>query len=76
VRRIELYDVSAIDQPTRADLQRLARRRLDAGRRGCDLVLTGAGDQLRLLLAATGLDEVFTLRAPETAPDGRPEPGT
>ncbi|MEY9863247.1 ABC-type transporter Mla MlaB component [Catenulispora sp. GAS73] len=59
--RIERYDVSTIEQPTRADLERLARRRLDARRRGCELVLTGVGERLRLLLALTGLDEVFVI---------------
>ncbi|GAA2056113.1 hypothetical protein GCM10009839_76430 [Catenulispora yoronensis] len=60
-----LYDASAIDRPTREDLQRLARLRLDARRSGCDLVLTGVGQRLRLLLAVTGLEEVFTI-----SPDG------
>lgn len=61
MRRIERYDVSAIDRPTRADLEWLARRRLDARRRGYELVLTGVGERLRLLLALTGLDEVFLI---------------
>lgn len=69
MRRIEEYDASAIDRPTRADLEWLARRRLDARRRGCELVLTGVGERLRLLLAVTGLDEVFTIAA-----DGTSEP--
>lgn len=66
--RIERYDVSTIERPTRADLEQLARRRLDARRRGCELVLTGVGERLRLLLAVTGLDEVFVIGdgAPET----------
>ena len=59
--RIERYDVSTVEQPTRADLERLARRRLDARRRGCELELTGVGARLRLLLALTGLDEVFVI---------------
>ena len=59
--RIERYDVSTIEQPTRADLEQLARRRLEARRRGCELVLTGVGERLRLLLALTGLDEVFVI---------------
>ena len=57
--RIERYDVSSIEQPTRADLERLARRLLDARRRGRELVLIGVGERLRLLLALTGLEEVF-----------------
>lgn len=57
--------MSTIEQPTRADLERLARRRLDARRRGCELVLTGVGEQLRAVLALTGLDEVFVLGDPE-----------
>ena len=57
--------MSTIEQPTRADLERLARRRLDARRRGCELVLTGVGEQLRAVLALTGLDEVFVLGGPE-----------
>lgn len=61
MKRIVLYDASAIDRPTREDLHRLARMRLDARRGGCDLVLTGVGQRLRLLLAVTGLDEVFTV---------------
>jgi anti-anti-sigma regulatory factor len=67
VRRIERYDVSTIEQPTRADLERLARRRLDARRRGCELELTGVGDKLRLLLALTGLDEVLVIGGEEPA---------
>jgi hypothetical protein len=69
VKRIVLYDASAIDRPTREDLHRLARLRLAARRGGCDLVLTGVGQRLRLLLAVTGLDEVFTIAA-----DGTSEP--
>jgi len=61
VKRIELYDVSIIERPTRDDLERLVRRRLDARRRNHELVLTGVGERLRLLLAVTGLDEVFTI---------------
>jgi anti-anti-sigma regulatory factor len=53
--------VSSIERPTRADLEQLARRRLEARRRGCELVLTGVGERLRLLLAVTGLDEVFVI---------------
>lgn len=63
MKRIVLYDASAIDRPTREDLHRLARLRLEARRGGCDLVLTGVGRRLRLLLAVTGLDEVFTISA-------------
>jgi anti-anti-sigma regulatory factor len=77
VRRIELYDVSTIERPTGADLEALARRRLDARRRGYELVLTGVGERLRLLLAATGLDEVFALGNGEAGTDGlstQPEP--
>lgn len=70
---IEPYDVSSIEQPTKADLERLARRRLDARRRGQELVLTGVGERLRLLLALTGLDEVFVVGG-EGAPEGLPEP--
>lgn len=58
---IERYDVSAIERPTREDLEQLARQRLDARRRGCELVLTGVGERLRLLLTVTGLDEVFVI---------------
>ena len=67
--------MSTIEQPTRADLEQLARRRLDARRRGHELVLTGVGERLRLLLAVTGLDEVFVIGgagALEGAP-GMPE---
>lgn len=76
---IERYDVSAIEQPTRADLEQLARQRLDARRRGCELVLTGVGERLRLLLAVTGLDAVFVIgdEAPPEAglrPDSVLEP--
>ncbi|ACU76478.1 hypothetical protein Caci_7654 [Catenulispora acidiphila DSM 44928] len=70
---IERYDVSSIEQPTKADLERLARRRLDARRRGRELVLTGVGARLRLLLAVTGLDEVFVIGG-EGVPEGLPEP--
>jgi hypothetical protein len=77
VKRIVLYDASALDRPTREDLHRLARLRLEARRNGCDLVLTGVGQRLRLLLTVTGLDELFTI-APERSgpaePTGRPEP--
>jgi anti-anti-sigma regulatory factor len=72
VRRIEEYDASAIDRPTRADLEWLARRRLDARRRGCELVLTGVGERLRLLLAVTGLDEVFAIDGEGPAEDVPP----
>ena len=65
MKRIVLYDASAIERPTREDLQRLARLRLEARRGGCDLVLTGVGQRLRLLLTVTGLDELFTI-----SPDG------
>jgi len=79
VKRIELYDVSIIERPTRDDLERLVRRRLDARRRDHELVLTGVGERLRLLLAVTGLDEVFTIApAGETAgpgPADEPESG-
>jgi hypothetical protein len=61
VKRIVLYDASAIDRPTREDLHRLARLRLAARRGGCDLVLTGVGQRLRLLLELTGLDGIFTI---------------
>jgi hypothetical protein len=67
VKRIVLYDASAIDRPTREDLHRLARLRLAARRSGCDLVLTGVGQRLRLLLELTGLDEMFTI-SPERPP--------
>jgi hypothetical protein len=82
VGRIERYDVSTIEQPTRADLERLARRRLDARRRGRELVLTGVGERLRLLLALTGLDEVFVIggagppdEAAELGPEGLAQDG-
>lgn len=65
--------MSSIEQPTKADLERLARRRLDARRRGRELVLTGVGARLRLLLAVTGLDEVFVIGG-EGVPEGLPEP--
>lgn len=71
--RIERYDVSTIEQPTRADLEQLARRRLDARRRGCELVLTGVGERLRLLLAVTGLEAVFVI-GDEIPPDAVLEP--
>ncbi|MBS2546848.1 hypothetical protein KGQ19_08195 [Catenulispora sp. NL8] len=76
MRRIERYDVSSIERPTRADLERLARRRLDARRRGNELVLTGVGERLRLLLAVTGLEEVFLMDggSSEGGPDDAPEP--
>jgi len=73
-----LYDASAIDRPTREDLQQLARLRLAARRRGCDLVLTGVGERLRLLLAVTGLDEVFVISVEGEArspTEARAEPG-
>jgi anti-anti-sigma regulatory factor len=73
VRRIERYDVSAIDRPTRADLEQLARLRLDAGRRGYDLELTGVGERLRLLLELTGLDEAFGIGP--APPEGSAQPG-
>lgn len=63
--------MSGIERPTRADLEQLARRRLDARRRGCDLVLIGVGERLRLLLAVTGLDGVFVIgdgAPPDTTP--------
>ncbi|MBW8806350.1 MAG: hypothetical protein AUG49_10820 [Catenulispora sp. 13_1_20CM_3_70_7] len=72
MKRIVLYDASAIDRPTREDLHRLASLRLAARRDGCELVLTGVGQRLRLLLELTGLDTVFTVEpGPPTAePDG------
>lgn len=70
---IERYDVSGIERPTRADLEQLARQRLDARRRGCELVLTGVGERLQLLLSVTGLDAVFVI-GDEASPDAVPEP--
>lgn len=70
MKRIVLYDASAIERPTREDLHRLARLRLEARRGGCDLVLTGVGQRLRLLLAVTGLDELFTISADGMCGDG------
>ncbi|GAA1970774.1 hypothetical protein GCM10009838_32470 [Catenulispora subtropica] len=70
-----LYDASAIERPTREDLHRLARMRLAARRDGCDLVLTGVGRRLRLLLAVTGLAEVFTISPDTTGPDTADGPG-
>jgi len=69
-----LYDASALDRPTREDLHRLARLRLEARGSGCDLVLTGVGHRLRLLLTVTGLDELFTISPERTGPreDDRP----
>jgi anti-anti-sigma regulatory factor len=64
---IERYDVSGIERPTKADLEQLARRRLEARRRGYELVLIGVGERLRLLLTVTGLDEVFVIG--EVEPD-------
>ena len=66
--------MSAIEQPTRADLERLARRRLDARRRGCELELTGVGEPLRLLLTLAGLDEVFVIGDEEPPPGDPPQP--
>lgn len=65
--------MSAVEQPTRADLERLARRRLDARRRGCELELTGVGERLRLLLMLAGLDEVFVI-GDEGPPGDPPQP--
>lgn len=65
--------MSGIERPTRADLEQLARLRLDARRRGCELVLTGAGERLRLLLAVTGLEAVFLIGG-EGAPEAVAEP--
>ncbi|NUR25123.1 MAG: hypothetical protein HOV83_04620 [Catenulispora sp.] len=70
MKRIVLYDASALDRPTREDLHRLARLRLEARRSGCDLVLTGVGQRLRLLLTVTGLDELFTISPERTDPAG------
>lgn len=68
--------MSSIERPTRADLEQLARRRLDARRRGSELVLTGVGERLRLLLAVTGLEEVFLMDggSSQGRPDDAPEP--
>jgi len=74
VKRIVLYDASAIDRPTREDLHRLVSLRLAARRDGCDLVLTGVGRRLHLLLELTGLDEVFAI-SPETPPIDQTEQG-
>lgn len=67
--------MSAIDRPTRADLEQLARLRLDAGRRGYDLELTGVGERLRFLLELTGLDEVFGIGSGPAPPEGSAQPG-
>jgi hypothetical protein len=68
--------VSAIDRPTGADLEWLARRRLDARRRGYDIELVGAGERLRLLLALTGLDEMLVIGGEEESPPAdSPQPG-
>lgn len=69
--------MSGIDRPTRADLEKLARWQLDARRRGCEPVLTGVGERLRLLLAVTGLDAVFLMGgegAAEAVPQAVAEP--
>ena len=65
--------MSSIERPSRADLEQLARRRLEARRRGCELELTGVGERLRLVLALTGLDEVFVVGG-EGTPGAAPEP--
>lgn len=67
--------MSAIERPTGADLAQLARLRLDAVRRGCELELTGVGERLRLLLALTGLDEVFVIGGGPAPPEDPAQPG-
>ncbi|MFJ8201126.1 STAS domain-containing protein [Streptomyces sp. NPDC096152] len=68
---VVVCDVSAVDQPRAADLDHLARLRLTAQRAGRALVLRGVGPRLRLLLALTGLGEVFGAEAGGlSAPDG------
>lgn len=52
-------EVSAVERPTPADLDHLARLRLTARQAGRELVLAGVPPRLRLLLELTGLAEVF-----------------
>ncbi|MDH6138578.1 ABC-type transporter Mla MlaB component [Kitasatospora sp. GP30] len=52
-------EVSAVERPTPADLDHLARLRLTARRAGRELVLAGVPPRLRLLLELTGLAQVF-----------------
>jgi anti-anti-sigma regulatory factor len=50
-------EVAAIERPTAADLDHLARLRLTARRAGRELVLADPPERLRLLLMLTGLDD-------------------
>ncbi len=68
-------DVAALERPGPGELDQLGRLRLVTRRRVCGLVLRNAGGRLRLLLAVTGLDEVFVCEGTPVA-EGSPEGGT
>jgi anti-anti-sigma regulatory factor len=67
---VVVCDVSAVERPTPADLDHLARLRLTARRADRELVLRGVGPRLSLLLALTGLGEVFGFEGGESDPGG------
>src|SRR5438067_2489862 len=54
-RRVLQIDCSALTTPDLADVERLARLRLELKRRGCGLRLTNVSPELRDLLAFAGL---------------------
>ncbi|MEU8590161.1 hypothetical protein AB0C59_24645 [Streptomyces sp. NPDC048664] len=56
---VVVCEVSALVEPTAADLDHLARLRLAARRAGREFVLRDAGPALRSLLTLTGLAEVL-----------------
>ena len=67
---IVLCDVAAIEQANAEVLDMLAQLQLAAGRIGCELLLTGAADDLRDLIGFAGLCDVLRVE-----PRRQPEEG-
>ena len=71
-----LCDVSALTDPGLGDLGALARLQLTARRSGRELILVGAGERLRELIALAGLqDELPLLARPGLVQPGLDQPG-
>ena len=57
--RTIVCDVGALGDPHAGTIDALARLQLDAGRRGLELRLRRASDELQALVAFVGLDDVL-----------------